>query len=265
MKIKPIRILQISDTHLFSNKNNNLLGVNTFASCQAVLELAKTNKVNPDFILLSGDIAQDGSNEAYVHVDELLSIMNVPVYCVPGNHDDLVVMKKIYTNGLISLEKQLIFDEWQLILLDSQKHKSVGGYLNTSELSFMTACLNQYPQHRAIIVFHHQPIQVESEWLDKVGLKNSDAFWASLANFPQVHTILFGHVHQLIEGNKDKIKYYSTPATCIQFKPKSQNFALDNVPPAYRIIDLFPNGDLETSVHRLDKYIGEFMKDAKGY
>lgn len=102
-------------------------------------------------------------------------------------------------------------------------------------------------------------------WLDKLGLTNADELWLTLSQYPQVHTVLFGHVHQEHQGEKNGIHYYSTPSTCIQFKRNAVDFALEKLPPGYRWIDLYPNGDLKTGVYRVANYIGSFESEAKGY
>ncbi|MHB1947654.1 MAG: 3',5'-cyclic-AMP phosphodiesterase [Gammaproteobacteria bacterium] len=262
---KPLRIVVLTDTHLFENKEKILLGVRTQESHQAVIELLKSENVNPDIILHTGDLSQDGSEAAYLRLGDELSVFGVPIYFVPGNHDDSEVMQKVYPRGMFSTQKQLVHEGWQLILLDSHIPGKVPGYLNQTELDFLEKSLKQYPNHRAIPVFHHQPVAVGCKWLDKIGLTNADEFWELLGRFPQVHTILFGHVHQQFEGEKNNIKYYSAPSTCIQFKTKSPRFALDELAPGYRLIDLYPDGSLHTQIRRTAHYVGIFEPHAKGY
>lgn len=82
----PIKILQISDTHLFADKSKSLLGVNTQKSFEAVLHLLKTQPC--DFIIHSGDLAQDGESSTYERFAEMMQQFNVPIYYTPGNHDN---------------------------------------------------------------------------------------------------------------------------------------------------------------------------------
>src|SRR5690349_10222369 len=96
MKKDFLRIIQISDMHLFGDRKGVLLGVNTNDSFQAVVDLILPEKNNLDLILLTGDLAQDGSFEAYRSIAEILQVFNVPIYFIPGNHDDDNVMNKAY-------------------------------------------------------------------------------------------------------------------------------------------------------------------------
>lgn len=265
MAEQPLRIVQITDTHLFSDTDHELLGVKTQASFQALIDLIKAQNPAPKFILLTGDLSQDGSETAYIRLADLLSQLKIPVFCIPGNHDDSNVMARVYPRGMFSLQKQVIHDPWQFILLDSHIHGKVAGNLDQAELDFMEDCLKEYPQHHSVLVFHHQPIPVGCLWLDRLGVKNSAELWEILKKYPQVETIIFGHVHQLHEGEKNNVKYYSTPSTCIQFKRNVEKFALEEIPPAYRIFDFFPNGEVKTSVHYVEHYVGRFDAHATGY
>lgn len=265
MNNSPIRLAQISDIHLFADKHKSLLGVKTYDSFVAILNHLKSNKQQPDHIIISGDLSQDYTKESYVHLINLLTELAQPIYFIPGNHDQPELIEQFFPQKNISKLKHIILDDWQLILLNSQKRNEVYGFFEKNQLDFLEKCLKQYPQHRAIIIFHHQPILIGSHWLDQLGLTNADEFWSLLKKFSNVHTIFFGHVHQEHEGSKQNIKYYSTPSTCIQFKTNSDKFSLENIPQGYRWIDLYPDGQLKTGILRLDHYVGEFQKDAKGY
>jgi Icc protein len=47
------------------------------------------------------------------------------------------------------------------------------------------------------------------------------------------------------------VRLLSVPSTCVQFKPLSDDFAIDDLSPGYRWFDLYPNGDIVTQVSRV--------------
>ena len=260
----PFRIVQISDTHLFAEVEKVLLGVQTQQSFDAVVNLLKTDSL-PDLIILSGDLAQDGSKNAYLRIAKQLKEFPVPIYYVAGNHDDPQNLNAVYPLDNITHHRHIVLKNWHIILLNSHKEGAVEGFLDPTQLSFLEHCLQMYPEHHAIIVCHHQPVPVGCEWLDRLGLTNAAELWTVLSHFPHVHTILFGHVHQEHAGKKNGVHYYSAPSTCIQFKTNSAKFALDNLPPGFRWLDLFSDGTLKTGIHRVSEYVGKFDVNAKGY
>lgn len=265
MDSAPIRIIQISDMHLFADTDSVLLGIKTQDSLQAVLDLLQQEAERMDLIILSGDLSQDGSDTSYIRLATMIKKFNVPVYCVPGNHDNSKIMSHIYPLETISNLRHIILKNWHLILLDSQKPGSVEGYLNPSQLSYLRQCLQAYPEHEAIVVLHHHPLSLGSLWLDNLGLKNADEFWNIVSQYPKMNTILFGHVHQEYEQMINGVLCYSTPSTCVQFKGKQDEFKLEKLPPAYRWINLYEDGHIETAIKRVANYIGVFNANAKGY
>lgn len=82
-----VRILQITDTHLFAQKHEALLGVNTWESYQAVLEAIRPHQHEFDLIVATGDLAQDQSSAAYQHFAEGIASFRAPCVWLPGNHD----------------------------------------------------------------------------------------------------------------------------------------------------------------------------------
>lgn len=265
MDTQAVRFLQISDIHLFADSTQSLLGVPTSHSFAAVIQQIQQESKPIDFIILSGDLSQDYSEASYHQVAEIIKKLNLPVYCVPGNHDSPKVMAQVYPLHNVSNHRHIILKHWHIILLDSHKEGAVSGYLDQAQFNFMEYCLNAYPEHQAIILFHHHPLSVGTTWLEDIGLTNAKQFWEIVARYPKIHTVLFGHVHQEFVGKANGIPCYSPPSTCIQFKPMQVEFALDHQAPGFRWVNLFDNGNLETGVTRLPHYIGTFDAEAKGY
>jgi 3',5'-cyclic-AMP phosphodiesterase len=50
------------------------------------------------------------------------------------------------------------------------------------------------------------------------------------------------------------VRFMATPATCAQFLPGSVDFAIDNRPPGYRMLELMPDGAIQTEVCWLESY-----------
>jgi len=261
----PVNILQISDIHIYADKKAELLGVKTLDSFQGVTALIKKNNVNPDVIILSGDLSQDGTEASYLHIAEQLQEFNVPVYYVPGNHDDPKVLTRIFPRNNISSHKHVVLKSWQLILLNSQKIGAVEGFLDRSQLNFLQHCLQRYSEHHALVILHHPPVPVGSAWLDKIGLSNPKEFWDIAMRYPKLAAVAFGHVHQEFSQKVNGIQCYAVPATCVQFKTQQHDFALENLPPGYRLFELSDNGALQTSVYRCAEYVGKFLEQAQGY
>ena len=71
----PLRVVQLSDSHLFADTEGKLLGLNTQFSLDRVLELIRSEQPSIDLILATGDLSQDASYEAYKRLD--LSLIHI--------------------------------------------------------------------------------------------------------------------------------------------------------------------------------------------
>ena len=87
-----------------------------------------------------------------------------------------------------------------------------------------------------------------SKWLDSVSLKNGDEVLERLRTLRRVRATIFGHVHQEYDDDYHGIRILATPSTCRQFKPRCDEFAVDDKPPAYRRIELRKDGSVDTEL-----------------
>ena len=97
----------------------------------------------------------------------------------------------------------------------------------------------------AMVCLHHPPVTMGSRWLDTVGLDNGDELLQRLSESERVRLTIFGHVHQDYDANHHGIRIIATPSTCRQFTPRSDDFAVDDNPPAYRRFELWPDGGVD--------------------
>lgn len=96
-----IRILQITDTHLFAGKHQSLLGVNTWSSFDAVLDAIAAQQRDYDLIIATGDLAQDHTVEAYQHFVAGIARLLKPCVWLPGNHDFQPAMFDTLARGVL--------------------------------------------------------------------------------------------------------------------------------------------------------------------
>jgi Icc protein len=261
-----VRILQITDTHLFADKEKTLLGINTYRSYQAVLDAIAAQPREFDLIVATGDLAQDHSEAAYQHFAE--GIVQLPAPCVwlPGNHDFQPAMVNALEKAKISPSKHvLIGDRWQVILLDSQVFGVPHGELSEYQLEWLDRCLQAHPERYTLLLLHHHPLPSGCTWLDQHSLRNSHALGEVLQRHPKVNTLLCGHIHQELDLDWQGRRLLATPSTCVQFKPHCTNFTIDDVSPGWRYVDLLPDGRIETQVYRLGNDDFRPDMDSEGY
>ncbi len=248
-----LRVIQLTDIHLFATSDQSLMGITTRASLLPIVEQIHQLQPPPDLLLLTGDLSQDGSPESYSQIIELLQPLKTPIYWLPGNHDCFEVMAKSLVVPPFLSDKSFVQAGWQFLLLNSQIPGEVPGCLNAVTLDWLKQELETKPQLPTTIAFHHPPLSLNTEWLDSSALQNPDALFEVVDRHPQVKLVLFGHIHQEVEQMRSGITYLGCPSTCFQFARDHQHFTLDvDQYPGFRILDLAADGSWTTEVRRVD-------------
>lgn len=258
---KSVRVVQITDSHLYGDRDAELLRMNTQDSFERVLELVVEYESGMDVILATGDIAQDASPDAYVRFARSLKPFRVPFYWIAGNHDRRSVMTRMGDQGAVYREasrKKILIGHWQILMLDSSVPGEVHGRLSSAELDFLDRALADADAdvdiHHTLVCLHHNPHPGTASWMEGIGLRNAEELLAMLAGRDTVRAVLHGHIHQTLDYEEDGIRFLCTPSTCIQFKPGVTDFTLDEQAPAYRWLELLEDGRIETDVERVPDF-----------
>ncbi|HEY9696114.1 MAG TPA: 3',5'-cyclic-AMP phosphodiesterase [Trichocoleus sp.] len=241
----PFILAQVSDTHLFADLNQTLMGFPTGKSFQAVL--SQLQKIQPDLLLFTGDISQDETSTSYQLFRDLVTPLAIPTYWIPGNHDRLPRMESLLHHRSITAQKSVQAGGWHLLLLNSMTPGKVYGQLTPETLDWMEQQLQTYRHLPTLIALHHPPVPIGSAWLDEIGLHNSAEFLAVIDRHPQVKLTVFGHIHQEFQQARCGVTYLGTPSTCVQFQPNSPKFGIANQSPGFRLLSLYPDGQFETA------------------
>ncbi len=262
---EPIKLVQITDCHLEEQFGGDLLGMDTDFSLRQVLDLLKQERSDNQLVLATGDISNRGAVAAYQRFKQAVSDLSIPYLWVKGNHDILANMESVVGSDE-TLHKIVHIGRWQIILLNSTIDGEVGGHLPDNELTFLANTLSQYSDRPTLIFMHHHLVPIGSKWLDQQLVDNAQLFFQIIDQHDTVKGVICGHVHQEFNQQRNHVALYSSPSTCIQFKPKSDKFCLDKKMPGYRWFELNLNGTFNTGVVRVPEQ--DFNVDfnaTKGY
>jgi len=243
-----LRLLHITDPHLHANAESRMRGVKTYDTYCATINRAMTDPAPPDAIVATGDLVQDETRAGYEAFRGVLEKYDVPVYCVPGNHDAPAIMADTLGTPPFHFGGTARHGAWSLIMLNSFTAGDDGGRLDEAELERLQESLTKDSAPHTLVCVHHHPIAMGSRWLDGLGLRNADTFFEILDQFSQVRGVLWGHVHQASDRHRKGVRLMSSPSTCAQFLPNSDDFALDVRSPGFRWLDLNDNGRIDTEV-----------------
>ena len=201
MPSKPVRIAQISDLHI---KPPGELAYGRVDTAQALERcVAALNEFDPapDFVVISGDLADTPSADEYQYLKRLLAPLKVPFAGVPGNHDSRELMRAAlpsasYAFPAGALNQKIEVDGLDLLLLDSSVAGKPHGELDASTLHWLDATLASHADRPALLFLHHPPFIAGIWHMDRQNLHNANELEPIIRRHPRVRIVATGHVHR---------------------------------------------------------------------
>lgn len=261
-------LLHITDTHLYENPETLLKGISPQQSFDAVLAHAYQHFPSPEAVILGGDMAQDEAAATYLRLAKMLQGWQAPFMVTPGNHANIVELNDNLIPALAAHSAYsdcLQLQHWQVITLNSHTPGRVGGKLGEDELEKLDRLLTEAHPRHTLIALHHHPIPIVSRWLDRIGLDDRHQLWEIIARHKHVRALLCGHIHQELDRVYKGIRVLGSPSCCVQFKPRHDTFAMDDLSPGYRWLKLLPDGDIDTGVERVEGFIPADLENNAPY
>lgn len=242
-----LRIVQVSDCHVPHDPATDYRGQSADRNLASLLPAIR--RWQPDLLLLTGDVSEEGSAAAYGRVSAQLSTAGAALLALPGNHDDPAAMRRYFPLGPWNGPLQRESRGWQLLLLDSTVPGEVSGRFAPQALERLDRLLGRGAAH-VLLALHHQPVPVGSAWIDRYALESAEAFLDVVDRHPRVRCIVWGHVHQDYEAVRNGVLLLGSPSTAVNSLPKAECFTLDLGGPACRWLELGPDGGVATGLLR---------------
>ncbi|GHO49336.1 metallophosphoesterase family protein [Ktedonospora formicarum] len=249
--------VQITDHHIGETEEELLDGYATASNLRAVLRHISEHIADRiDFILTSGDLVNEPSEVSYANFAQILGLQmgqvapgpahitteglhNVPLYLLPGNHDD----RYYYYRHLFQQQSQTFLQN------ASFQHKGIQflcldwgpqgqGIARPEMLDFLARGLkNGEP---TILLTHHHLVPVGGRFQDSFLPEQNETFWELVNGHNNILGIFSGHAHVTYErvvGNIPIFGLRSTaPQATLDDKP-----TVCMLPPHYRLVTVHEN------------------------
>ena len=251
-----LKIAQISDCHLFADSHKYGYGqINPYQSLARVLTELACQPL--DLLLVTGDVSADGSAQSYQHFSHLINAsgLRCEFIILPGNHDEPANMRQQFAvHNLWSsraAHSPLLLANWHVHLLDTKTPTS-GGALSDQALRELEQTVAANTERFHLFAAHHHPLACNA-WMDQHAWQNADKLLALVARYPMVKGMIYGHIHHASEQMRGQCYFMSCPSTCWQWAMQAQ-FGLSREAPGYRLLELAPDGQISTQIHRVESF-----------
>lgn len=200
-------IAQITDTHITRDRKPAYNRVDTAAFLERAVAHVNAMEPRPDIVVMTGDLVDEGSAGEYAILRDILAPLSMPVYLMPGNHDERGALRA----GFPDHEYLAQGGEWiqyaieehplRLLALDTVTPGRSHGELCAGRLGWLADRLAEQPDRPTLVMLHHPPFPTGIAHMDRIGLlQGAPELGSILSQHGQIQRVLCGHLHRPIQA-----------------------------------------------------------------
>ena len=181
-------IAHISDLHISKSEFDEDIFM------EAVDEI---NHLNPDMIILTGDITNNGYLKEYEQATKYLGMFKSPLFAVPGNHDARNLGYQTFEEIIGERSWKLTKDEnFTVIGLDSSIPDESRGNIGHPQHMWLEHQLDEcvIKENFSVVCFHHHVVSIPQTGRERNVLSDAGDILKTLTTH-EVDIVLSGHKH----------------------------------------------------------------------
>jgi len=271
-----VTVVQLSDTHLRAEPGPGRHGRDPDLRVAAVLSgIRRTlGGGSPQLVLLTGDLTDDGSEEACRRLAGLLAGLGAPVVAVPGNHDAGEEVEAVFGRPA-----PVEIGGWRVVSVSSRLPGRVEGAVDPDALLDALDALDagETPPTSAftpgrsapavgmptVLALHHPPEGPSAHpWFQ---LGGASRLLDGLETRPQVRLVLSGHLHQPFERRRGPLCLLGAPSSLYAIRHEARSWVPDDtVGCGARLLHLDPGGGWWTELVTIGPEVGAGSPEPSG-
>ena len=216
-----MKFIHITDTHLLK-KDNVLHQLDPLKRFELCVRSIRENHQDAHCIVVTGDLADRGEQEAYELFKQEISTTGLPVYSILGNHDCRhnyrCAFPDVSADADGFVQSAVRTPVGVFLLLDTKLDGSDGGTFCDRRQRWLQAALDSYQADPVYLFMHHPPFDLHLPCIDKIGLEKKEAFASVVSTHANIRHIFFGHAHRPLSGHWKGISFSSMRGTNHQVK-----------------------------------------------
>lgn len=181
-------IAHISDLHV---------SVNDFDEDIFMDALTEINKLQPDMIILTGDITEHGYYKEFEQAKRYLAMFESPLFAVPGNHDSRNLGYQSFEETIGERSWKLTMDDhFTVVGLDSSSPDEDKGHIGTPQHMWLEHQLDEcvINENFSIVALHHHIVPIPQTGRERNVLSDAGDILKTLTTH-EVDLVLSGHKH----------------------------------------------------------------------
>ena len=198
-------LAQLTDLHIREPNKLAYGRLDTAPYLRTCVESLLRLRQKPDAVVLTGDLTDFGRPAEYAHLRQLLAPLDMPLYLLPGNHDDRAHLRAAFPDHRYMMQGEFIqyavdIGPLRLIALDTLIPGESGGQLCDLRLQWLRETLAASAGRPVVIAMHHPPFRTLIGHMDKIGLQaGAEALQEIVSQYSNIERIICGHLHRVID------------------------------------------------------------------
>jgi 3',5'-cyclic AMP phosphodiesterase CpdA len=241
-------LVQLTDLHIREPGRLAYGRIDTAPYLERAVQSVLLLPQRPDAVVITGDLSDFGRAAEYEHLARLLEPLTMPIYLMPGNHDDRDQLRRSFpghtylapgvgTVGFVQYSVRV--GVLRLLTLDTCVPGQSHGTLCDERLAWLEQQLDACRGEPVVIAMHHPPFQTLIGHMDEIGLlQGAEALEALVAQHRNVERVICGHLHRAIDVRFGGTIASTSPApahqVCLDLSPKAPS-AWTLEPPGFRV------------------------------
>jgi len=256
-------VVQVSDLHI--TEAGAVLGQDARVNLDLIVADVARRGLDPDLVVATGDLAHAGEAASYAWLRDRFAALDVPVYCLPGNHDLSEPFAAHLPGGRVVALPDTAVDGWRFVFLDSnalgrevgddgvvrdrddRTHGAHTAQLLPADEQWFTELLADGRDEPVMVWLHHPPMahpiasglehRPFTQWL-----------LGECAASGRVRGVSAGHIHNAFATERAGIGFWTCPSGWLDLDFDAGTI----VPPGYRHFRFHAGGAIESTAYWVD-------------
>ncbi len=246
----PTLLVQLTDLHIRAPGRLAYRRIDTSRYFRVAVDSVLALRQKADAVVISGDLTDFGRADEYTSLVAQLApfeAAGIPVYLMPGNHDDRAALRHAFpahrylVDGGLDPFVQYAVDvgPLRLLALDTCVPMRSAGALDAARLGWLERELAASGDRPVVIAMHHPPFQTLIGHMDRIGLlAGGPELEAIVGRHRNVERVICGHLHRAIDVRFGGTIASTAPGpahqVCLDLDPNAVS-AWTLEPPAFRV------------------------------
>lgn len=258
-------IAHLSDAHLRPPGQLYQGLVDSNAMFELAIQHVNALEPNPDLVLFSGDLVDEGTTDEYANARAALSALRAPLLAIPGNHDDREGFRACLADHLHFAKTGPLhfavggFGPIRILGLDVTVPGAHHGDMNDDACRWLEARLAEDTGRPTLVMMHQPPFKSGIPYIDAYDCRCGERLASILSRHTNVERVLCGHIHRSMQLRFGGTMLVTAPSTttaiALRLAPGAQPASFVE-PPAFLLHNWRPGTGLITHLVPIGRFPG---------